>query len=182
MAGPAFAGERSLTQLPSDQRLEVRFGAGAVMGDHLGRRDRADPQRVFEAALLGAAGKEAGGEEIAGAGGVDDPGHRLGRDLGALAARDRDRALLAARHDQRLDLVLHRGDRGVEIGHAGKRADLRLVGEEDVDLAAVDQRVEAVAVAIDAEAVGEGEAIWRPARGRCRSPDHRVRGISGSHR
>ena len=62
--------------------------------------------------------------------------------------------MLAAGDDQRLDFAAHRLNRTIEVRHARKHLDLRLVGEQQVDLPAVDQRVEAVAVALDAEGVG----------------------------
>ena len=127
------------------------------------------------AAPLRLAGEEAGGEEIARAGRVDHFGDRLGRDRGALAALNGDRALLAARDDQGLDPGRDRGDRRLEIGGAGEHHDLGFIGEEDVDAAAVDQLVEAVAMAVDAEAVGkrEGDLAARRPRHLDR-PHHRV--------
>ena len=55
------------------------------MLDDLGRGDRAELQRCLEPEPARLPGKEAGGEQVAGAGGVDQPLDRLGRDLGALA-------------------------------------------------------------------------------------------------
>ena len=43
---------------------------------------------------------------------------------------------------------------------SGERLDLGLVGEEDVDAAAVDQLVEAVAVTIDTERVRQSERTF----------------------
>ena len=61
--------------------------------------------------------------------------------------------MLAAGDDQSLDLARHPGDRGFEVRDTGQRLDLGLVGEQNVDLPAVDELVEAVAVAVDAERV-----------------------------
>ena len=50
-----------------------------------------------------------------------------------LAAASRQRTVLAARNDEDLDLVLDRRDGALEVRDPGKRLDLRLVGEQDVD-------------------------------------------------
>ena len=65
--------------------------------------------------------------------------------------------MLAAGNHQRRDLGgKHRQPR-LEVAGAGHRRQLGLVGEQDVDLAGVDQRPETIAVAVDAEGVAERE-------------------------
>ena len=75
-----------LCEQVAGQRLQVRFGPGAIMLDHFGRGDRAELERLLEAPAARLAGEEAGGEQVAGAGRVDQPLDRLGGHVGALAA------------------------------------------------------------------------------------------------
>ena len=71
--------------------LEVGFGPRAEMRDDFGRGDRAGLEAAPRAARpRQRAGEEAGGEQVAGAGRVDDLVDRSRGDLDALAALDRD--------------------------------------------------------------------------------------------
>ena len=63
------------------------------MGDDFGRGDRAGFEAASKLAPAAAAGEEAGGEQVAGAGRVDDLVDRRRGDLDSLAALDRDRAV-----------------------------------------------------------------------------------------
>ena len=63
------------------------------MRDHFGGADRAGLEAAGEIAAAAARSEEAGGEQVAGAGRVDDLLDGRRRDLDALAALDRDRAL-----------------------------------------------------------------------------------------
>src|SRR6185503_1909439 len=99
--------------------------------------------------------QEAGRKQVTRSGRVDDFAHRLGRDVYSLAAAGGERAMLAAGDHQNLDLAL--------------------VGKQYVDPAAVDQLVEAIAVALDAEDVGQAEGdLASGAAGDLDRPDHRV--------
>ena len=125
-----------LAQPRGDQRLEIRLRPRAVMRDHFGGGDRADAQRSSRLRPCAwparkPAAKRSPAPVVSTTLATGSAAHR-----GALAALDRDRALLAAGDDQGLDLVRDRRDRLVEIVDAGELLDLGLVGEEDVDPAA----------------------------------------------
>ena len=101
--------------------------------------------------------QEAGSEKIAGAGGVDDLGDRLGRHFGARAIGNRHGPVGTARHREHGHLAGQRRNAGFEVALTGQRCQLVLVGEENVDLTRFDQLAEIVAVARDDESVGQGE-------------------------
>ena len=133
------------------------------MGDDLGGRDGADAQAVLEAAPLRLADQEAGREQIAGAGRVDDAGaDPRDRHRGPAAALDRQRAFAAAGDDEQRHLVLEGGDRGLAIGEAGQLGDLVLVGEEQVDRARLEHRHHLGPVRLDAGDVGQSEGDLAP--------------------
>src|SRR5918993_5604879 len=67
-----------LSEQVAGERLQIRFRARAVMLDHLGRRDRSELQRALEPEPVRLADQEAGREQIARPGRVDDFRHRLG--------------------------------------------------------------------------------------------------------
>ena len=136
---------------------ELRFRPRAEMRDDLGGAQRAELGAMRHVLAAGEAIEEARGEEIAGTGGIEDLRDRRGRDFDAILAGEDFRAFLAARQHRDLGLAAHRGGGLLEILRLVERADLGLVGEEDVDMAA-DQVAEIGAVAIDAERIGEGEA------------------------
>src|ERR1700761_3488138 len=73
-AGPPGA----LRQQPAIPRelLERYLGAGADVRDHLGRRERTKSCRFLMPRTAREPEQEAGGEEVAGAGGVDHPRYR----------------------------------------------------------------------------------------------------------
>ena len=100
--------------------------------------------------------EEPGGVEIASAGGVDDLGARRGVDHMQLVLGDDDRALGRAGQNRDIAKRAHRLQAVVEAVHLIKRHQLRLVGEQNVDMA-LRQRPEIVAIAVDAERVGEAE-------------------------
>ncbi len=128
------------------------------MLDDFGGGDRAKLERSLEPEPARLAGEEAGGEQVARAGRVDQPLDRLGRHVGPLAARNGGRACLAAGHDQRRrDLSARQAMASSTSLTMRHRRGLGLIGEQDVDLAVAQQLPEAVAVAVDAECVGQGE-------------------------
>ena len=115
-------------------------------------------ERFLQAPPLRLADQEAGREQVARAGRVDDAGADPGdrhRDPAALL--DRQRALLAAGDDDQRHLVLDRLDRGIAVGQVGQRPDLVLVGEQQVDRARLEHRHHLGAVRGDAGDVGQGE-------------------------
>ena len=163
------------------QRLQVRLGPRAIVRDHFGGADRAEAQAVLQAAAIDVAVQEPGGEQVARASGIDHLSNRLGWHFGIFAARNGDRARLAARDDQRRHLLLQRLDPVVEVVAPGQRGEFDMVGKQDVDLASCDQRPEIVAMAIDDESVGQGEGHFAP-RAAMRKAIAAARGSSGSHR
>src|SRR4029453_526565 len=110
-----------------------------VMLDHSGGGETPQPERGLETELARLAGEEAGGEQFAGASGVDQPVDRLCRDVGALTARYSGGPGLAAGHDQGLDVCGQRGNGLLDIIHLSHRRSFRLVGEQYVDLAVAKQ-------------------------------------------
>ena len=82
----AGAGRAAASQQRSGKRPEVRLGARAIMLDHFGGADRAEPEQFSRLLSRAPAEQEAGREQIARAGSVDQLADRLGRHLGALAA------------------------------------------------------------------------------------------------
>src|SRR5260221_9961676 len=105
------------------------------MGNHLGGGEAAERGAAFHVTAAAQPVEEAGGVEIAGAGGVDQLVDRLGPHRDARIAGEHDRALLAARERRDLALAADLGGGLVEGLHLGQRQDLDLVGEQDVDVA-----------------------------------------------
>src|SRR4051794_33968197 len=98
------------------------------MGDHLRGGDRARLERLLEGSPLRLAVEEAGGEQVAGAGRVDDPAAETGdRHRDSAAPLDGERAFRPAGDDEQRDLVPDGGDGGVAVGEAGELADLVVV-------------------------------------------------------
>ena len=87
---------------------------------------------------------------------------RRGGDRDALAMRNRGRALGAARDDQRVDLGGKLGQRAVGIGAPGQLEHFVLIGEQQVDPAAVDHRGKAFAAPGDAHAFAQREGDLAP--------------------
>src|SRR4051794_41151095 len=81
---------RSLVELV-EELLEREAGPRAGVADHRRGGDRAELARTVEGHALRVAEQEAGRVEVAGAGGVDHPLDRVGRDL----------VLVVAGHDHR---------------------------------------------------------------------------------
>ena len=100
--------------------------------------------------------EEACGEEVAGAGRVDQLLDRRGGDLDDVVTVHDDRALLAARDRPDPRPASHVRERLLERVDLEERTDLRLVREHDVDVV-LDQVQELGAEPVDAEAVGQGE-------------------------
>ena len=115
-----------------------------------------------------------GGVEIAGAGRVDQRLDGMRIDHVHLLARHDDRAALAARERGHLAAPAHLLQRGVEVPRLVQRADLGLVGEQDVHVV-LDQVEERVAVPVDAERIGQRERDL--ASRRVRQPGRRAEGL-----
>src|SRR5690349_21937095 len=109
------------------------------MRDDLGRGDRPETAAGAEIVSEREAVEEAGGVLVAGAGRVDDPArYGLRVDEVDLLTTHDQRALRATGQRRDLAVVVDTLQRGVEVVDLVQRADLGLVGEQDVDLA-VDQ-------------------------------------------
>src|SRR5579883_1517780 len=132
------------------QGLERGLRTGAEMADRFGGAQAAQPAAAREVAAMGEAVEKAAGIEIAGARGIDELLDRFGRDRVGGVGRDDDRAALAARQRGDLALAAHGTDGGVEILGLEERADLGLVGDENIDMAG-EERAEGGAVASAAE-------------------------------
>ena len=146
---------------------QIALGAGADMADDFGSAQTADPAADGERQAAGQAVEETAGVEIAGPGGVDHPRHRRRRDQVLFARRSITLPGGAAGQRRDRDMAAHRGRRGGEILGLVQRADLDLVGEQDVDMP-VDQIAERGAMALDAERVGQRQRHLMPgAMGDC---------------
>ena len=86
------------------------------MLDHLGGGDRAELQRALELEPARLAQQEAGSEQVAGAGRVDQLVDRLGGNVGALASARRQCAVLAPGDDEGFNTFRHCGDRVSRCG------------------------------------------------------------------
>ena len=137
-----------------DQLRQSALGAGADMADDFGGAQTADPAANGQRQPAGQAVEKPAGIEIAGAGGVDDARHRCGFDPMLLAVGQDDAALCAAGQRGDRDMAAHGGGGGGEVRGLVERADLDLVGEQDVDVAG-DKVAEVGAMTLDAERVGE---------------------------
>src|SRR5438445_8230638 len=104
------------------------------MADDLARAEAAEAPAGREVPTVRQAEEEAAGVEIAGAGRVDDSCDLARLDDMGMRARDDNRAMLAA--GQRGDLAqpAHGGDRRIPLRRLEHRAELGLVGEEDIDV------------------------------------------------
>src|SRR4051812_30223394 len=107
------------------------------MLDDLGGGNCAEVKRLFEALPASSTEQEAGCEQVTRAGRVDQLVDGLRANVSTLAATGCERSVLATGDNQDFDLVLDGRDGALEVGDARKCFDLRLVGEEDVDLSAV---------------------------------------------
>lgn len=155
-------GRQRVPALASDQAggggelAERGLGAGADVADDLGGGEAAELCARRHVAALGQAVEESGRVEVAGAGGVDHLLDRVGVDGGALAVPDDDGAVGAAGQHGEAAILGDAGGGVLEGVRLIERGDLALVGEQDGD-AGLDEVEELGAVAVDAEAVGEGE-------------------------
>ena len=95
---------------------------------------------------------------------VNDFANRRGGDRNPLAILDRDRAFRALGHDQGRHLDAELGERALEVGAAGQLQRLILVGEEQVDAAAVDHPAKAFLAPGDAHAFAQREGDPAPGR------------------
>ena len=97
--------------------------------------------------------QEAGGEEIAGAGGVHQLFDREGRHRGDAILRGHHAAFLAAGDDSELGIVAELFQRTLEIRGLVQRVQLGLIGEHEVDRAFTHQVEKLVTITIDAERI-----------------------------
>src|SRR5271156_5280327 len=86
------------------EALERGFRARADMLDHFARGQRAEAAAGAIVGATGEAGEEAGGEQIAGAGGVDDTLYRESRYRLDAVGADHQTTLLAARDHRGIDV------------------------------------------------------------------------------
>ena len=131
-----------------------------------------------------ARGEEAGGEQVAGAGRVDDLGRPARPATSTALRRSTATAPAAPRVMTNVaDLERQLGDAIVEVAAAGEVPHLVLVAEQDVDRAPLDHPHHALAAAGDAQALGQSESD-RPARrvGDPAASSIAARGRSGPHR
>ena len=131
------------------------MGAGAELADDGGSGEATETTGDAEAAATDIGGQEPGGEGVTGAGGVDQGGGR-GVDVYAFGAAQDGAAVGAPGEGGEGDVGAGAFGGGLELVLLVEAADLGLVGEQDVDVVA-DQGAEGVAVAADAEGVGERE-------------------------
>ena len=127
-----------------------------------GRRDAGSPRRRPARRAAPQCGsprprdsptRKPGGEQVAGAGGIDQPLDRARRHrIGLLAGHDQA-ALFAAGDHGKPRIVAQRVDRGVEVGGLVEAVQLALVGEDEIDRAGADEIEEFGAIAVDAERV-----------------------------
>ena len=133
-----FASVRRPWSLADDRLGELRQrhrGAGAEVGDDLGRGQRAEAAAGREVVAVGEAVQEAGRVQVAGARGVDDSRSTGSASMTCTSSRaDDDRALLAAGEGRDLAVLADLLERVVEVVDLVERADLVLVREQDVDL------------------------------------------------
>ena len=126
------------------------------MADDLGGGQRPELERFLRREAAREAVEIAGGEQVARARGVHHLLHREGRHGDEIAARHRQRALLAACDDRALHILPQLRQRRLEIGLV-QRGQLSLIGEDQVDHALAHQLEEFRPVAKDAEGIGQGE-------------------------
>ncbi len=131
------------------------------MRNDLGCRDRPEPSGRRQVVTTRQTEQETGREEIAGPRGVENVLDRFGIDLHDLVTSDDRRSERPARDDRERTVATDRGDRGFEVLGFVERAEFVLVREENVDLV-LDERTEVVAMAVDAEAVGQRERHLPP--------------------
>ena len=127
------------------------------MGDHLGRAQAAQLATAGQSLAVGEPEQEARRVEVAGAGRVDDLAHTGGRHFVGLVPGDDDRAVLAHRDGRDRAKVSQLLERFVEVGPCEECEQLRLVGEQDVDVAVGQEFAELVSPVVDAERIGQRE-------------------------
>src|SRR5690242_13903594 len=118
------------------------------MADDLGSAEAADLAAGGERQPAGQAEEEACGVKVARAGRIDDPRYRRRRDGVLLAIGEDNAALFAAGQRGDRDMAAHRLRRREVVGLV-QRADLGLIGEQDIDLA-LDKLAEGGPMAADA--------------------------------
>src|SRR3954451_2169362 len=139
-----------------DEAFQPQLLPRPDMADDFGGAQAADLAANRERQAAGQPVQKAGGVEVAGPGRIDDPLDRRGGNPVRLVAADDDAPRAAAGQRGDLDMAAHRLRRRNEVAGLVKRADLGLVGEQDVDLAG-DQLAEGGAVTLDAKRVGKAQ-------------------------
>src|SRR5689334_8350463 len=104
------------------------------MGNDLRRGKGGDAPAIIGRKPPAIAVEEAGSVEIPGPGGVDDPADRRGIDHMGLLAGEDEGTLGAAGERHQLAMAAGRLESGIEALDLPEGADLRLIGEEDVDM------------------------------------------------
>ncbi len=135
---------------------KLHFGAGADVGDDLGRGEAAELAGFLQVETVRYAEQEARGVEVAGARRVDDLRDRHAGDLDAPDRAQDDAALLGARESRELRIGLGAARGLVEGAGFVKCGDLGFIREQDVD-AVLDERQELGAVAVNAEGIRQAE-------------------------
>ena len=141
-------------------------------GNDLGGGDRADAHRLLEAPppAPGRPGNQPRTGRRRRSCSTTPAADPRGRHRHPPAALDGERAKGAAGDDQQRHLVRDRGDRLFAAGHVGERLDLRLVGEQEVEPAAVDKgQASSRCGAMQAMSDRVSATLRRP-RGRCAAP------------
>ena len=139
-------------------------------------------RQPVEVASPASRGEEPCGEQVAGAGRVDDPLDGRRGDLDAVAALHPQRSLGSPRHHQRADFRRKRAERRAEIALAGELSGFVFVEEQEVDAAAaiIPSRL---ATAGEADAFRQREGDLRTGRtGDFVARSIAARGSSGPHR
>src|SRR5215831_9218623 len=127
------------------------------MLNHFGSRQRAQlpTDRMVEPARE--AKQEPRGKQVAGAGRVDDTLDCSGWNFDDALAGNDDAAFVAPGHHGKPRLAAQSLRRGVEIGCLIQTAQLRLVGEKNVDGSRADKLQELVTPAVDAKCIRQAE-------------------------
>src|SRR5262249_22792002 len=102
--------------------------------DHLGGRERPELSAHRQVQTSTQAEEQPRGVEVPCPGGVDERIRRIGVDHVDLGTVRNDRAVLTTCQRRHLALAANSLERGVEIVYSVERADLRFVGDQDVDV------------------------------------------------
>ena len=141
---------------------EIRLRTGAQMRDHLGSGHAAEPRAGGVIEPLDQTGKEAGGKEIAGTGGIDHALDRMRLDaLGGLPGHHQG-ALLGAGNGReemamRQVFIAQGGESRILVGGLVQRLELVDIGKEDIDMPLAHQAQEFLTETINTEGIRQGQ-------------------------